>query len=273
MSSSSVETLTDREYWEGYWEKGIHEVPEEIALIDNKYADALYYPFRKFIDSSKPISALEIGGAPGLFVSGLTKMHPNLKPGVLDYTDRGVNETKAVSEKFGINIAIHKKDMFVDDLSDLPPYDVVYSLGVVEHYEDLELSFDKHLECAGPGGIVIFGLPVFLGINDWLAGRLAPDNRDTWYTAIMEKESWKKFYERKDIEVLFDDYVGGFNPHVHHRFVTEKTVFNRAIYVGLHALFAKVWDKIPGTDRLNSKRFSFYYYFVVRKLPAIETAS
>ncbi len=266
MNNEVVATLTDKDYWEDYWENSFYaKIPEEIGFNTNKYSESLYIPFHKFMNKDKELSVLEIGGAPGLFISSLTKIHSNLSLGVLDYTEKGRKETEYVFSKYNLEGVIHNRDLFRDELSDIPEYDVVYSLGVVEHYDDIEASLNKHLECAKNGGVVIIGLPVFLGINDWLVSKFAPNNRDTWYPFIMDKKSWQRFTNREDIEILFDDYVGGFNPHVHHRLEDKNSVWKKGAYIFLHKYFAKIWDRLPYTNRINSKYFSFYYYFAVKK--------
>ncbi len=271
MSNQAVETLTNKDYWEGYWENSRYkEIPDTISIVENKYNEGLYFPFHEFMEKEKKISVLEIGGAPGLFISTLTKINSELCPNVLDYTVKGVKETKYLFSKYNLRGEIHHKDVFKDDLSDIPKYDVVYSLGVVEHYEDIEKSLNKHLECAKEGGIVILGLPVFLGVNQWMVKHFAPGNLNTWYPTIMDKKSWQEFTKRDDIEVLFNDYVGGFNPHVHHRLEDRNVFWKKGVYVFLHKYFARGWDKIPYTNKLNSKYFSFYYFFIVRKISSLE---
>ena len=264
--SSEVSTLTDQEYWNQYWEDEPHQMPDSIELNTNKYAQGLYSVFNRFLDTSRSLSVVEIGGAPGIFLTSLTRIHDDLKLGIIDYSDKGVAETKMLSDRFDTPIEVHQTDFYKSDLSPIPKYDVVYSLGVVEHYEDIELSVNRHLEVAKVGGLVIIGLPVFLGVNDWLVSRFAPENKSTWYPFIMDNKHWKKFHERSDIEVLADEYVGGFNPHVHHRLEDKDQFFNKAIYVLNHKYLAKIWDKLPGTHKVNSKYFSFFYYFVAKKL-------
>ncbi len=273
MTSKAVTTLTERAYWESYWNEIHHEVPEEISIADNKYNTGLYSVFKRFLDPSKELSVVEIGGAPGLFLTTLTKIHDQLKLGIIDYSDKGVAETEALMSKLNVDIAIHQKDVYKSDLSDLPEYDVVYSLGVVEHYEDLAQSLESHLACIKDGGLVIIGVPVFLGINEWLVDRLAPENKSTWYPSIMDDRSWKELYKRKDIEVLADEYVGGFDPHVHHRLEDKNSLYKKIIYVLLHKYFAKIWDRIPGTEKLNSRYFSFFYYFVAQKRGDVSTSN
>ena len=265
MSLSTTSTFTDQEYWEYYWEERLGSIPDNIVIPTDKYSRGIYLPFKKFIDPKKKLSVLEIGGAPGLIISSLTKFNSHLKLGILDYSETGIKEAEQVFLKYKLDVEVHQVNFYEDDLSVLPKYDLVYSLGVVEHYTDLENSLNKHLECVENGGIVIIGVPVFLGINKWLLEKFAPENRSTMYSSIMDNKLWSQFYERKDIKILFDEYVGGFSPNVHHRLENKKYLWRRVLYVLFHQYFAKLWNRIPNTDKVNSKYFSFYYYFVVQK--------
>lgn len=267
MTKNQVPTRTDREYWEEYWHSRRQNGPPELTIDTNKYSRGLYSVFHRFLPSGEALSIVEIGGAPGIFISSLTKINSQLRLGIIDYSDQGIAETKKVSGELGLDIQIHQKDIYSCDLSDIPKYDVAYSLGVVEHYEDIELSVNKHLACIKDGGLLIVGLPVFLGVNEWLVDRLAPKNKTTWYPMVMDNRSWKKLYDRPDLQILADEYVGGFNPHVHHRLEDKTSLLKKIGYVLLHRYFARIWDVLPATDQLNSRYCSFFYYFVARKQP------
>lgn len=267
MTDEEVPTRTRKAYWEQYWTEHPRSLPDRITVDTSKYSQSLYSVFRRFLKPGTPTSIVEIGGAPGLFLASLTKLHDQLSLAVIDYSDKGVAETLRLSHKFSLTIDVHQADFYSGDLSGLAKYDVAYSLGVAEHYADIDLSVQRHLDCVVDGGLVIIGLPVFLGINEWLVDRLAPRNKATWYSSVMDNRSWSHLHKRDDIEILADEYVGGFNPHVHHRLENANRRAARLLYVLLHRHVAPLWDALPGTSVINSRAFSFYYYFVARKKP------
>ena len=140
----------------------------------------------------------------------------------------------------------------------------MYSMGLVEHYLDIQKTTQKHLDCLEKDGILIIGMPVFLGINKWLAKYLSPDNFSTYYSDLMNNKLWEELPKKLNIKLLDSIYVGGFNPRAHSRL--EKPTLLKKIFYVLYHKFAKIWDIIPQTVKVNSKYFSFYYYVVFKKM-------
>ena len=66
-------------------------------------------------------------------------------------------------------------------------FDVVYSLGVVEHYSHPAPMVQKHLELLKPGGIAIITVPNYgpEGIYGWLKQRLSPETYRLHNISIM----------------------------------------------------------------------------------------
>jgi len=47
-------------------------------------------------------------------------------------------------------------------------YDVVFSSGFIEHFQDTKNVIDKHIELLSEKGVLLFLLPNFRGLNGWL---------------------------------------------------------------------------------------------------------
>lgn len=262
LDQNQNQALTDKKYWSEYWKNQTPFSTPQNYFID-KYSKELLIPFNKYLSKKKNLSVLEIGGFPGHFLLDLARKYNFKKVGILDYC---FSQPDIIVEKFkmeGYNLDVYEKDLFKDELLNVTPFDVVYSMGLVEHYHDIEKTTQKHLECLKKDGILIIGMPVFLGINKWLAKFFSPENFTTYYVHIMNDKLWKGLPEKLKIELLYSDYVGGFNPHVHHR-LEKNSIIIKSFYILFHKL-AKVWDKLPFTVKINSKYFSYYYYAVFKK--------
>ncbi|MDN5205659.1 class I SAM-dependent methyltransferase [Fulvivirgaceae bacterium BMA10] len=267
MATSEIESRTSKQYWEDYWddEQSAQMLGPIVRNPKDKQSEALYLPFDKFLSKMNFNSILEIGGAPGRFTAYFGNRY-NSKIGILDFSDIGLQEAQHFLQIHTKNrFELYKKDLFKDSLDDVPLYDIVYSLGFVEHFENLRLSVEKHLALAKPKGLVIIGVPVLLGINKWLASNLAPQNLATHYTMIMDRRNWAFIEEIPNVEIVFNKYVGGFLPQMHHRL--ENPIFvNKVIYKLLHGVFRRIYKFMPYKDKVNSKYWSYYYYVVIKKL-------
>ena len=62
----------------------------------------------------------------------------------------------------------------MDEGTDLPTYDVVYSLGLIEHFVDRVSIVERHVRLARPGGLLILGVPNFRGLTGWFLRTFAP---------------------------------------------------------------------------------------------------
>jgi SAM-dependent methyltransferase len=99
---------------------------------------------------------------------------------------------------------------------DLPArtYDVVMSIGVIEHFRDPADVVQRHINLLKPGGTLILQVPNLAGwVNQWLLrgacmqGLLASHN-----LAVMNKGVFRGFAQRFDLEVCHLEYAGGFDP-------------------------------------------------------------
>ena len=58
----------------------------------------------------------------------------------------------------GIPIKVYERDLFSENFyKDMQLFDIVYSLGFVEHFDELNIVVKKHTELLKPGGILVLG--------------------------------------------------------------------------------------------------------------------
>jgi SAM-dependent methyltransferase len=116
----------------------------------------------------------------------------------------------------GIPGTVVEGDLFSD--AAVPQrFDVVYSLGLIEHVADVESLPDvvgAHLRFLKPGGTLALGCPSFLGVNHALAARLTPERLRTHNLDVMDARAWSTFERRFGLDVVFRGYVGGFEASI-----------------------------------------------------------
>ena len=127
--------LTDKEYWEVYWENNIHNKEDFHDFFQNF----------KYEDYQENESVLEVGGYPGTKVSWLASKF-GLEPLILDIV-LDENVVRKVEESYGLqknSIRTYKDDFFTFDSGE--QYNYVMSHGFIEHFENLYDVLDRHFD-------------------------------------------------------------------------------------------------------------------------------
>ena len=156
--------------------------------------------------------------------------------------------------------------MFADN-SDLPKFDIVYSLGFIEHFDEPVGVVVRHLDLLKPGGILLLGVPNYSGIYRKVLQRLAPSIEQTHNMKTMDIENWKLFPEKLPLEPLFVGYIGGFEP-LNMKKLEVKTISNKLIYNFVRILMVLFSFRMQFLRRFNSKFISGYLVGMYRKKKA-----
>ena len=86
-----------------------------------------------------------------------------------DYTPAGVASAKAALRRAGADGNILQADLFAADEVPMDHFDVVFSGGFIEHFEDTEGVVNRIVRFAKPGGVVITEIPHVTG---WMFRKL-----------------------------------------------------------------------------------------------------
>lgn len=69
----------------------------------------------------------------------------------LDYSNIGNEQTLINLGAANIDVKVYERDLFSDNFNkNLPQLDLVYSLGFIEHFENLSVVVKKHLDFLKP---------------------------------------------------------------------------------------------------------------------------
>ena len=182
-----IDRLTDKEYWDNRW-KRVRD-PKEIRR-DTKQAvnKELIKIFDKYLPHQTGLTILEIGGAPGQFLAYLAKEF-GYSAHAIDYSTIGCEKMREAFESANLDVTIYNRDIF-DDLSDLPRFDIVFSMGFIEHFSDLDSIFGKHVELLKNHGILMLGVPNYRGISQAVLKRLALQLLSTHNLDAMDIKRW-----------------------------------------------------------------------------------
>jgi len=251
--------LTGQKFWDDYWgEKSVQKTDTKPNLAIRE----ILKTFNEHLPSIKGLTILEIGGGYGEYLLYLAT-HFDYKASSLDYSRLGNKQTIETFFKAGLQVEVFERDLFSDN-SDLPKFDIVYSLGFIEHFDDPETAVAKHLDLVKPGGILMLGVPNYSGIYRHVLKRLAPSIEQTHNMHIMDLANWKEFEKILQIEPVFTGYVGGFEP-LNMKKLEVKTTLNNIIYFFTRVLMVLFSFKMQFLRRFNSKYWSCYLIGIYRK--------
>lgn len=116
---------------------------------------------------------LEIGCAPAKHLAYFAKVRGANVCG-LDYSEPGIRMSRELFSKLNLRGEFRCEDIFTTTLPEAS-FDLVYSLGVIEHFEDARAIVEKHLFLTKPGGRVVISIPNFGGVYGRLERYFCPE--------------------------------------------------------------------------------------------------
>jgi SAM-dependent methyltransferase len=252
--------LTGPGYWDRYW-SGVTLPREHRHAPRSHYLNAILDVFDRWLPRDADLTVAEIGGAPGQYLAYLHRSH-GYRITCIDFSDIGCAKTV---ENFGLLDmpgGVIQADITAD-VGDLPDFDVVYSLGLIEHFAERDRVVANHARLVRPGGYLVLGVPNFRGVTGWFMRTLAPRTYATHEIAAMDLDGWREFERSLGLRVLWKDYVGGFEPGV---FARREDTRPRTLvpYLLARALKLVLSRRLGFLRRINGPRWSGYAMAVYR---------
>jgi 2-polyprenyl-3-methyl-5-hydroxy-6-metoxy-1,4-benzoquinol methylase len=206
---------------------------------------------------------LEIGGAPGQFLAYFTKYFGYL-PYAIDYSTIGCEKMQEAFEGVNLDVTIYNRDIS-SDLSDLPSFDIVFSMGFIEHFSDLDAIVGKHVELLKVQGTLVLGVPNYRGISQIVLKRLAPHKLSMHNLKSMDIKNWESFEKKQGLQTIFKAYIGGFNPGSFRR-CENRTLKNLLIRFFFKVVRVLITDRLTFLRSFNSIYWSAYVLGIYRKI-------
>lgn len=160
---------TNRGYWDDAWGRDIHmRLPSSLNVAVSNVK-------RLMKSRVKPgMRVLEIGCAPGKMLAWVAKIM-NATVAGLDYSERGINSAKKLFKALEIEGDLRCEDVFSTTFSP-GSFDFVYSVGVVEHFDDAAPIIRQHMNLLRPGGVALVVIPNYGRIYGLVQRRLDNEN-------------------------------------------------------------------------------------------------
>ena len=204
--------LTDEQYWESFWKTV--KIPARLNLAlksERAISDKIVQNIPK-VQKDKGI--FEIGCAPGKWLIFFYEELGYL-PNGCEFVQSAVQTT---IENLKINgIKENEFEIIQADFTKLnrnSKYNIVISLGFIEHFLDSEEIFKKHIDFLAEGGFLIIVVPNFRGINKLIQKQIDKDLENKILPShnlnIMEKSVFYKLGEKYNLKCKFCNYIAGF---------------------------------------------------------------
>lgn len=246
------EALTDRAFWLRYWESKTDLIQ---TVEDRNFFSEL---FAEIIQKEKTTTAIELGGFPGHFSIYLKKKY-NLDIALFDFV---------IHEKL-ITQLLQRNELRRDELQTLEgdifqyqpqqQWDLVFSLGLIEHFKDTQAIVHQHLAYVKPGGTLLLTIPNLRGLNGWIQKTFDPSNYSKHYLHLMDPVYLKSVVEKEGLEVQRAEYYGKFTTWLENR--KEKSFFAKLTERFIWFSGKVITTIIP----MRNRSFSPYIIVVAKK--------
>ncbi|MEI6880077.1 MAG: methyltransferase domain-containing protein [Bacteroidota bacterium] len=236
--------LTDQNYWENYYEKASTS-KKTIERICSQYDPIWDLWISK--SNKNPNNLIEIGAYPGRYIAYLKNKY-NIDITGLDFNS-DKEKVKETMEIMGVeNYTYLQADFF--DYSPEKKYDLVYSNGFIEHFDDFNKAMDLHLNYLNEDGSLFIMIPNLNYLRRYYGLFFDKENLNIHNLNCMHLDVFKKFAQRNNLEIKYLNYHGGFAYRYHSK-------ISNKLKLHLAALIIKIFKKInPLLEKHPSKYYS-----------------
>jgi len=199
--------LTSEDFWDQFWAS--LKVPSRVNSLSS-FDRSLSRAFLRLMPDGRGKTLIEIGAAPGRW---LVFFHEKLGYAVdgIEYIPVACQKTEENLAECGVEGKVFQQDFFQNDLPK-HSYDVVLSLGFIEHFTDLAPVVAAHIDLLKPGGHLVLGVPNLRGLHGVVERLTDPDTLAAHNVDVMSIPFMKGLSVEHDLAPLWIGYVGGLNP-------------------------------------------------------------
>lgn len=153
---------------------------------------------------------VEVGCAPGKILSWVGR-----EVGVpvcgIDYSPTGSDTARWLCSGLGIDADIRCEDATKTTFKE-KSFDLVFSCGLIEHFENPSEMIEAHVRLVAPGGTALIAIPNYSGIYLRLQGLCDPENLKIHNLSIMNEDSMRALAPKlSDVQARSFRY-GSFSP-------------------------------------------------------------
>lgn len=165
--------LTEGAYWDATYSSQSVPLPLDVRsfrrLNDRRIVELLQ-------SALEPRGrVLEVGAGNSAVLTYLAAANPDAAFSGLDYSPSGCNLLRRRAELEKVAVEVLQQDLFDADFQPRELWDVVYSLGVVEHFAELASVLRAKARLLAPAGRIVTVIPNMAGLLGRLTRRWNPE--------------------------------------------------------------------------------------------------
>lgn len=156
--------IAGKEHWDVLYEG--EELPSQKWIWNPTYyhQDATLHALIGEINASQAKSVMEVGCGGSIWLPYIART-TGVTPFGLDYSEPGCDLTRQYLEMHEVEGKIWCADLFNASPEEIGRYDFVYSLGLAEHFSDLEGVLSAMMKFVRPGGTLFTLVPYLRSIH------------------------------------------------------------------------------------------------------------
>ncbi len=207
---SDENNLCKNEYWQdSFWKIDDEPLPDIRLSDDNTEFRGQESVISKYLTKDPHKTCLEIGCCPGRYLWYFHQKYGYQVSGI-EYVEKAALRTQAALDQANVPAKIMSVDLYGYTVPEDQRYDVVCSIGFIEHYREIAVPLQKHIELLAPGGHLVLWVPNHRGICGWIMRVIQPD-----FYRMHNQMSWKDLKlalsQFEEMQILEGGYWGGFN--------------------------------------------------------------
>jgi SAM-dependent methyltransferase len=218
--------LTDKAFWAEKWDAE-RETPSSGGPSAPRLPRS--YLFRRIdrllkarLPKGDNISFLEAGCGGGRWLYYFHKVFSYQINGI-DFSESGIQKARRVVDAAGVPARLECRDLFEHD-QDQQRFDVVFSGGLVEHFERPGKAIGQLSSMVAPGGYLVTIVPNLNGLHRMLVIALGQRRKLDTHTRI-HMEDLVRAYEDAGLMGIESHAIGSFQPNI----VRINRVINRVL--------------------------------------------
>jgi len=264
VSNKSSIDLYGKESWEKLYQARDPRLLDKFEYIDYNFL-LIKNIFIKIFNRYAPKSVLEVGCGNSIWLPYLAKSNKIQIAGI-DYSREGCNLLLENLKKTKVEGKIFCEDIFQSDPRIIGRYDLVYSLGVVEHFSEPKEIICKLTEFVNTEGLLFTEIPNLKNsIHQLLVWIWQPEILKKHQK--ISKEELEKIYFELGLEIIESKYLGFFSLSIVAWDNNDRWPKINKIVLPLIKKIVRIVDIILFKLKINSgiSFFAPYIYIVGRK--------
>lgn len=255
--------LSTKNYWDSTYGSRGRLKPVSVEGYKNRCTKMILSKKLPLIASANSI--LEVGGGGSAWLAYLANKYPHKQFTSLDFSETGNALLRAYAADNSLyNLKAVEGDFFSNYLDGIK-FDLVYSHGVVEHFQDLSGVLSAHGRFLSERGEMLTIIPNMAGILGFLTEKM---NKEVYDIHVPhDLASFEKGHKEAGLNIIESGYLCSNNFGVLSSCIKKNTGFMYSFYKQLTRITKLVWlfeDKV--FELPISKLFSPYIYAVSEKV-------